>query len=304
MGMYCEQKILVPENSKTIKVLRFSPPQKYGVAPCLDVQKILAHVVAGVMLFPERHDEKNLRSYLSLGIDAVFSAALKNGMLPHEAVASLLEVVSLFFACPGQKDMPDTRRYAAAWKHYQRALREARFPSKGKGSIAERFMRGQLAGLLVNIVLLSDLSLTKAADAVEAKWPEFKNSLPEWMLDSAPTMTAANLMQNVWPAFRTVGHFWAALQDFDLREVFMEEGSTLLDLPVMHELAAIMLPAADGKDRKHVSIAAWPSRYTGIMALLFKANHILTESNKRGSLKQSSKPLLPPNECWQIVLPG
>ena len=115
---------------------------------------------------------------------------------------------------------------------------------------------------------------------------------------------AANLMQNVWPTFRTVGHLWAALQDFDLREVFMEEDSTLLDLSVIPELAAIMLPADDGKDREHVSIAAWPSRYTGIMALLFKADHILAESNKRGSLRQSSKPLLPSDDCWQIVLSG
>ena len=173
------------------KVLRFSPPQKHGAASYRGVQKMLAHVVAGLMLFPERQDEKNLRSYVSLGIDAAFSAALKNGMQPQKAVASLLEVVTLFFEHPEQGAIPDKLRHAAAWQNYQIALREARFPASGKGSIAERFMRGQLAGLLVNVVLLSDLSLTKAAYAVEAKWPEFKDSLPEWMQDSVPTMTAA-----------------------------------------------------------------------------------------------------------------
>ena len=162
-------------------------------------------------------------------------------------------------------------------------------------------MRGQLAGLLVNVALLSDLSLSKVADVVEARWPEVKGALPKWMQDSAPTMTAANLMQNVWPTFRTVGHLWAALQDFNLHEQFQEEGSTLLDLSAISEVTAVMLPATDGKEREHIPIAVWPSQYTGIMALLFKANHILDESNKRGSMKQSSKPLLPPNECWQII---
>jgi len=161
------------------------------------VSKILAHVVAGLMLFPERQDEKNLRSYISLGIDAAFCSALKNGMQPQKAVASLLEVVSLFFEYTEQKGLPDKLRHAAVWQNYQSALREARFPARGKGSIAERFMRGQLAGLLTNIVLLSDLSLSKAADVVEARWPEAKSTLPEWMQDSTPTVTAANLMQNV-----------------------------------------------------------------------------------------------------------
>ena len=70
------------------KVLRFSRPQKYGATSKSGVQKIVAHVVAGLMLFPERQDEKNLRSYISLGIDATFSSALKNGMQPQEAFAS------------------------------------------------------------------------------------------------------------------------------------------------------------------------------------------------------------------------
>jgi hypothetical protein len=279
------------------KILRFSPPQKYGCG----VPKILAHVVAGLMLFPERQDEKNLRSYISLGIDAVFCAALKNGMPPQKAVASLLDVVPLFFESPEQKNIPDRLRHAAAWQNYQRALREARFPAKGKGSIAERFMRGQMAGLLVNVVLLSDLSLTRVADVVEARWPEVKDTLPEWMQDSAPTMTAANLMQNVWPTFRTVGHLWAALQDFDLNEQLREEGAALLDLSAIHETATIMLPATDGKGREYVSLAVWPSKYTGIMSLLFKADHILAESNKRGPLKHSPKPLFSPNDCWRII---
>jgi len=111
-------------------------------------------------------------------------------------------------------------------------------------------------------------------------------------------------MQNVWPTFRTVGHLWAALLDFDLSEQFREEGSVLMDLSAMHEVASIMMPATDGKRREHVSISVWPSRYTGVMSLLFKADHILAESNKRGPLKQSAKPLLPPNDCWQIVFPG
>ena len=65
------------------KILRFSPPQKYGISPYSGMQKIMAHIVAGLMLFPERQDEKNLGSYISLGIDAAFSSALKNGMLPQ-----------------------------------------------------------------------------------------------------------------------------------------------------------------------------------------------------------------------------
>jgi len=284
------------------KILQFAPPQKHGVVPYLGVQKFWAHVVAGLMLFPEQQDEKNLRSYISLGIDAVFSSALKNGMQPQEAFASLLEVVSPIFENSQQQGMPNKLRHAAAWQDYQRALREAHFPAKGKGSIAERFMRGQLAGLLVNVVLLSSLSLTKAADAVEARWPEVKASLPGWMQGSAPTMTAANLMQNVWPTFRTVGHLWAALQDFDLNEQFLDKGTVLLDLAAMHEVASFVIPATDGQKREHVSLAVWPSRYTGIISLLFKANHILAESNKRGSLKHSSKPLLPQNDCWQITL--
>jgi len=146
-------------------------------------------------------------------------------------------------------------------------------------------MRGQLAGLLVNVALLSDLSLSKVADVVEARWPEVKGALPKWMQDSAPTMTAANLMQNVWPTFRTVGHLWAALQDFDLRELFREEGATLLDLEAISEIPVAMLPAADGKKYERIPLAVWPSRHTGIMALCFKANHILDESNKRGALK-------------------
>jgi len=261
-------------------------------------------VVAGLMFFPEQQDERNLRSYISLGIDAVFSSALKNGMQPQEAFASLLEVVSPIFENSQQQGMPDKLRYAAAWHNYQSALREARFPAKGKGSIAERFMRGQMAGLLVNVVLLSSLSLTKAADTVEARWPEVKDALPAWMQDSTPTMTAANLMQNVWPTFRTVGHLWAALQDFDLSEQFREEGAVLLDLAAMHEITSFVTPATKGQKREHVSLAVWPSRYTGVISLLFKANHILAESNKRGPLKQSSKPLLPGNECWQIMLPS
>jgi len=285
------------------KILHLSPPQKYGVVPYPGVSKMLAHVVAGLMLFPERQDEKNLRSYISLGIDAAFSSALKNGMPPQNAIASLLEVVPLFFEHPEQKGLPDRLRHAAVWQNYQSALREARFPAKGKGSIAERFMRGQMAGLLASVVLLSDLSLSKAADVVEARWPEVKNALPEWMQDSTPTMTAANLMQNVWPTFRTVGHLWAALQDFDLRELFREEGAALLNLSAISEVAAIMLPAANGKKRERISIAVWPSRYTGIMALIFKANHILEESSRRGLLKYSSKPLLPHDECWKIILP-
>ena len=40
------------------KILRFSPPQKYGIAPYSGMQKIMAHIVAGLMLFPERQDEK------------------------------------------------------------------------------------------------------------------------------------------------------------------------------------------------------------------------------------------------------
>jgi hypothetical protein len=255
------------------------------------------------MLFPERQDEKNLRSYVSLSIDATFSAALKNGMQPQKAIASLLEVVSIFFEYPEQQNFPDRQRLAAAWKNYQLALREARFPISGKGSIAERFMRGQLAGVLVSVALLSNLSLTKIADVVEARWPDVRDILPEWMQDSAPTMSAANLMQNIWPAFRSVGHLWAALQDFNLRELFRAEDFVLLDLSAISEVTAAILPAADGKVRKRIAIATWPSRYTGIMALLFKANHILAESNKRGSLKQSSKPLLPPDDCWQIILP-
>ena len=285
------------------RVLHFSPPQRYGATPCLDAQKVLAHVVAGLMLFPEQQDTKNLGSYISLGIDAVFSAALKGGMRPQEAFASLLEVVSPFFENPQQQGMPDKLRHAAAWHNYQRALREARFPAKGKGSIAERFMRGQLAGLLVNIVLLNKLSLTKAADAVEAQWPEVKGSLSERIQDSVPTMTAANLMQNVWSAFRTVGHLWAALLDFDLGEQLREEDAILLDLSAIHEVASIMMPATDGQRREHVTLAVWPSRYTGIMSLLFKANHIFAASNKRGPLKHSSKPLLPADDCWNIIFP-
>jgi len=286
------------------KILHFSPPQKYGIAPYSGMQKIMAHIVAGLMLFPERQDEKNLGSYISLGIDATFSSALKNGMQPQKAVTSLLDVVASFFEYPEQKNLPDKLRHAAAWQNYQRALREARFPARGKGSIAERFMRGQLAGLLVNVVLLSDLNLSKAADVVEARWPEAKSALPEWMQDSTPTMTAANLMQNVWPTFRTVGHLWAALQDFDLRELCQEEGATLLDLSAISEVATAILPAADGQERERISITVWPTRYTGIMALIFKANHILEESNKRGSLKYSSKPLLPHDDCWKIILPS
>jgi hypothetical protein len=297
-----ELKIFVTGEQAMPKVLRVSLPHEYGVASYRNVQKFLAHVVAGLMLFPEQQDEKNLRSYVGLGIDAAFGAALKNGMQPQKAIASLLEVVSIFFEYPEQQNLPDKQRQAAAWQNYQRALREARFPVSGKGSIAERFMRGQLAGLLVNVVLQSSLSLSKVADAVEMKWPELKHALPEWMQDSTPTMTAANIMQNVWPTFRTVGHIWAALQDFDLREVFREEDSVLLDLSAISEVTAIMLPATEEKEGERISLAVWPTRYTGIMALLFKANHILAESNKRGSLKQSSKPLLPPGECWQIVV--
>jgi len=283
------------------KILQFAPQQKYGVAPCLGLPKFWAHVVAGLMLFPAQQDERNLRSYISLGIDAAFSSAIKDGKQPHEAFASLLEIVSLFFADSQQQGMPDKLRHAVAWQNYQRALREARFPASGKGSIAERFMRGQMAGLLVNVVLLSNLSLTKAADAVEARWPEVKASLPGWMQGSAPTMTAANLMQNVWPTFKAVGHLWAASQDFDLSEQFREEGAVLLDLSAMHEVASFVIPATEGQKREHVSLAVWPSRYTGIMSLLFKGNHILAESNKRGSLKYSSKPLLPHDDCWQII---
>ena len=100
-----------------------------------------------------------------------------------------------------------------------------------------------------------------------------------------------------------MGHLWAALQDFDLRELFLEEGAALLDLSAISEVAAVILPAAGEKERERISISVWPSRYTGIMALAFKANHILAESNKRGSLKYSSKPLLPYDDCWKIFVP-
>ena len=129
------------------KILRFAPQQKYGAAPCLGVQKFWAHVVAGLMLFPGQQDEKNLRSYISLGLDAIFSSALKNGLQPQEAFASLLEVVSPIFGNSQKQGMPNKLRHATAWQNYQRALRETHFHAKGKGSIAERFMRGQLAGL-------------------------------------------------------------------------------------------------------------------------------------------------------------
>jgi len=93
------------------------------------------------------------------------------------------------------------------------------------------------------------------------------------------------------------------LQDFDLRELFLEEGAALLDLSAISEVASAILPAADGKERERISIAVWPTQYTGIMALIFKANHILDESSKRGALKYSSKPLLPHDDCWKIILP-
>lgn len=139
-------------------------------------------------------------------------------------------------------------------------------------------MRGQLAGLLVNAVLLGGLSLTKAAEDVEKRWPEAKVLLPGWMQDAAPTMTATNFMQNVWLAFRAMGHLWAALLDFDLDGQLQGEEAVLLDLSAIEACFAVILPATDGEDREHVSLAAWPSQYTGIMALFFKASIFLLQA--------------------------
>ena len=304
------------------KILHFPLPLKYSAAPCLDMTKVLAHVVAGVMLFPRQKDEKNLHSYISLGINDAYTSALADGMPQQEAFASLLQVVTQLFGdtqyfgtslegderqgapttAADYQEIPIPQHNAAAWAIYQRSLCEASFTASGSGSIAVRYIRGRMAGMLASFVLHSNLSLNKAAVEVEKLWPGARKDLPGWMHNLLPAMNARNFVENIWRDFKSVAHFWAALQDFYLDDQLLEEDSIVLDLSAISELDPILMPRTDGDGFESVPMTQWPSQDTGIRALIFKADHILAESEKRGRLKQSTTNIIPSKDCWRIIL--
>lgn len=252
------------------------------------------------MLFPSgTNAERNRKAYEALGIHMVLTEML--GDTAFEPAKVFLGVTRHVLRRFGNVDnLPDgdvndqdvsfRAVLRDAWSAYQTHLRDANFPLKGKGSITERYVRGSLAGSLLSVVLLGNISLEKAAgylcsdiDALKKQCP---SEIAQGIAQYYPTVTAQNLIQNIWPEFKPVAHLHMALQDFS--GGFFKESYTgpMLFLSDLQEIDKQVLP----------------SRWSGWRNFLHKANYILRNCVEGGPRKQSSKSLLSYEHCVRWLL--
>ena len=258
--------------------------------------ELYLHMVAGRMMFPR--SAENFMAYLCLGINDLLSRLLKDEVPTERAFTGIFALVTSLFP---QKYLPNV-----AWDKYQSYIRNARFPSQGKGSLAERTIRGKFAGLLLNLALLEHKSLTEAATLLVERWQHVRTPMEEGFETDPVTITVDNLMQNIWPEYRYSAHLWAAIQDFNLPDIendaFWDESFPLLRLSDVVEKGIIRVHTPEGEVIQE-SQTIWPSQFSGWHAFLYKANHIIEVCTTRGNSKGSTKPLLVAEDCWQFPIP-
>jgi len=216
----------------------------------------------------------------------------------HEGPPNIFEDIQ------SQKDLD-----AQAWNTYHKILMQAHFPAQGKGSIFERFRQGQMAGNLLAIAYKHNLSLNAAAELLEEEingMCEFaqKNKSIELINDELseyPVLTAHNLIQNIWPKFKSVAHFWAALFDFN---VDIQKERCRCDLIPLVDIRELSESWHRNKEGKSVLIfkPVWPTKYSGWRCFIYKSRHIFNRCKKCRTFKITThKPLLSLDECWQVI---
>lgn len=272
-----------------------TPAGKYAYS-----DELYLHVVAGHMLFPR--DEENCTAYLCMGIDDVISSQISDGLSDAEAVSHTMPFVNKLFPVDGTLAAALLPTPSFSWDVYQYSKRNARFSAEGKGSIEERATRGRFAGLLLNLALAENCSLTEAAARVEVIWHEKRSDIWNHPSGDPLTVTSSNLMQNIWPEFKASAHLWAALQDFSVPDDAPLFSFKFFRLSGIAENFAIVMASPEG-GFTHVQQTIWPSKFSGWRSLIYKSNHILEECALRGNAKGSTKPLLVADDCWQFSLP-
>lgn len=155
-------------------------------------------LTAAAMLFPD--DAEAFAGYASREISRLLS------------VAESQPEIKLAHAAPHMVELV-TELYGS-WANFSSHLHGRGFTEKGKGSLAERVMQGQVCGSIYVIHELSEKSL-KAAIDVAIPVLEQMRQYPE-LAALAPTFSFANIQNTLWPRFKNVTWLWAAACQTDI----------------------------------------------------------------------------------------
>jgi len=112
-------------------------------------------------------------------------------------------------------------------------LTQASFPSKGDGSLQSRAWQGELAGQILQGVLLTEKTLESVAASLNQAL--LMKPLEERADISCPS--ADNLIKNYWAPFKPVAHLWMAMQSFTLPEEL--DGIVRIDKAIKNETQVV-----------------------------------------------------------------
>ena len=166
-------------------------------------------------------------------------------------------------------------KHFGGWKSFLQSLTHVNFPSRGKGSIAERAWQGYVSGHMFLHALNNNVSLNESAKALSNELYTLLPPVPEDLAKPTPE----NLIKNYWPRFQTVAHFWAAMQFFSLPET--------TDIVVRLD-KAIPSPKLRGD---------FKPGWRGIADLA----HSLLENSVDAKRYKTAKPLLNPETAFKII---
>lgn len=216
-------------------------------------ERLMASYVSGCMLWPYVKHNKTRYFYYALCYREIFAVVEKTISGETYAALQYCWVKDLF----------------GSFDAYTQILAgNPLFPSKGKGSLAERAWMGYIAGLVFKLALDEACSLNVAAKAVTDGIRVGRKGNEDILSPSAE-----NIIKNYWPEFLPVAHLWAAMQYFTLPE---PADSTVIRL----DLAT-----------KHPQLE--PKFSEGWRGILQVAQGLLN-SAAEAPRKQTSRPLLDP----------
>ena len=174
--------------------------------------KLYLGLTAAAMLFPR--DPEDFAGYMAQ--EMTFLITQMEMMEVEFQKKSSIEFV----------DMP--RHFYGSRTNFLQYSRWQGFSEKGKGSLEERVLQGQICGFIYLLQSFSEKTLKESIELLISKsheiWGEAAHTI-------APMFSFGNIQNNIWPRFKDVAWLWAPICchsiPMDSQRIDLEEISTI-----------------------------------------------------------------------------